>query len=73
LAESEKTDCASGEARGGGALGAAVGRGSRLGFFNIQSSRTLARIEESARTINPTTQRLRATVKNKKRNVILKV
>ena len=49
------------------------GGGSRLGFFNLQSSRTLARIEESARTINPTTQRLRATVKNRKRNATLKI
>src|SRR5262249_57044710 len=38
-----------------------------------QSSRTLARIEASARTINPTTHRLRTTVKNKKRNAIIKI
>src|SRR5215471_16067655 len=58
------------EARGRRGLGAAVdqyspGRGSRLGFFNFQSSRTLPRIEESARTINPTTHRLRTTVRRK--------
>ena len=38
-------------------------RGCRSGFFDFQSSRTLPRIEASARTINPTTHRLRATVK----------
>jgi hypothetical protein len=49
------------------------GRGSRFGFFNFQSSRTLPRIAASAMTINPTTHRLRTTVKNRKRNAILKI
>jgi hypothetical protein len=49
------------------------GRISRLGFFNFQSSRTLPKIAASAITINPTTHRLRATVKNRKRNAIVKV
>jgi hypothetical protein len=41
--------------------------------FIFQSSRTLPRIEASARTINPTTHRLRTTVKNKKRNAIIEI
>jgi hypothetical protein len=44
-----------------------------LGFFNFQLSRTRPRIAASAMTINPTTHRLRATVKNKKRNAIIKI
>jgi len=44
-----------------------------FGFFQFPSSRTLPRIEASARTINPTTHRLRTTVKNKKRNAIIEI
>ena len=43
-----------------------------FGFFEFPVVAHLPRIEASARTINPTTHRLRATVKNKKRNAIIK-
>src|SRR5215472_10574453 len=57
--------CTRCETRGCGVLGAAVVTGgSRSRFFNFQSSRKLPRIEDSARTINPTTHRLRTTVKS---------
>src|SRR5262249_18067058 len=74
--------------RGGGGLGALVvtelsspsERGSRSGFFNFQSLRTLPRIaarkshdHQSEMTTNPTTHRLRATVKKTIRNAILKI
>ena len=81
MALSCRSYCASSQARGRGASenGSSYrnhrspGRGSRSRFFNFQSSRTLPRIEESARTINPTTHRLRTVVKSRKKNAIHKI
>ena len=56
------------------------GRGSRLGFFNLQSSRTLPKIaarnshdHQSEMTTNPITHKPRATVKKTIKNGILKI
>jgi hypothetical protein len=56
------------------------GRGPRLGFFNLQSSRTLSKIaarnsqdHQSEMTTNPTTHKPRATVNKTIKNGILKI
>ena len=49
------------------------GAASRTSFFNVPPPRTLPKIAASAMTINPTTQRLRATVKNTRMNAIFRI